>query len=38
MSPDRRLLAFPRRVYNDRIEVLNISEGKLISTLELESP
>ncbi|MCP9887501.1 WD40 repeat domain-containing protein [Cyanobium sp. ATX 6A2] len=38
VSPDRRLLAFPRRVYDDRIEVWNISEGRLISTLELEKP
>lgn len=38
MSPDRRLLAFPRRLYDDRIEVWNISEGRQVSTLELENP
>ncbi|MCP9927449.1 WD40 repeat domain-containing protein [Cyanobium sp. CH-040] len=36
MSTDRRLLAFPHRIRNDRIEVWNIGEGRLISNLELE--
>lgn len=38
VSPDRRLLAFPRRVFDDRIEVWDIPQARRITTLELGRP
>jgi len=35
VNPDRRLLAFPHRVDDDRIEVWNIPQARRITTLEL---
>lgn len=35
VSPDRRLLAFPLRVDDDRIEVWDIPQARRITTLEL---
>jgi hypothetical protein len=38
VSADRRLLAFPRRPYDHQIQVWNIVDNKLSSTLALGSP
>lgn len=38
VSADRRLLAFPRRLYDNQIQVWNIVDNKLSSTLALGSP
>ncbi len=38
VSADRRHLAFPRRLYDNQIQVWNIADNKLSSTLALGSP
>ncbi|QPN56880.1 WD40 repeat domain-containing protein [Synechococcus sp. CBW1107] len=38
VSSDRRLLAFPRRLYDHQIQVWNVPENKLIGSLDLDRP
>lgn len=38
VSADRRVLAFPRRLYDQQIQVWNVPENKLIRSLDLGRP